>query len=108
MVSPKRYAIDLVLFPAINFVDEYDLVCMLLKISVHRRIKKPFLLKMVDEIPSPFFHQVAINGSLGIDRNQFLHLPPGQERNDGKSAASNGIGSKGATFTFEKHATAFC
>ena len=61
MVSLKRYAIELVLFPAINFVDEYDPVCLLLKISVHCRIKKPLLLKMVDEIPSPFFHEVAIN-----------------------------------------------
>src|SRR5258708_30707425 len=94
---------DLVLFSAIDCVDQHDLACLLLKISVYRRIKKTLLLKIVDEIPSPFLHQVTIKGPLRIDRNQFLHLPPSQERDDGKSGASCANCYQRANFHFESH-----
>src|SRR4030081_64781 len=98
-----RDSIDVVLLSPINFVDQHDLACLLLKISVYRGVKKTLLLKIVDEIPSTLLHEVVINGSLGVNRNQFLHLPPCQERNDRESGASRADCYQRANFHFERH-----
>ena len=48
-------------------------------------IEVSLALEIVDQIPLPFFDQIAINRSLGINRHQLLNFPPGQKWYDAQT-----------------------
>ena len=75
MIPTKRYAIQLVLLPAIEFIHQQDLIGLALKIGSYLDVEKPFSLKIVNEVALAFLHQVGIDCSFRVNGDELPYLP---------------------------------
>ncbi len=74
-------------FSAVDFIHQQDLVGLALEIGFYINVKVAFFLKILDQVLLTFIDQIAIDGSFGIDRDQFFQLPAGYKREQGKACS---------------------
>src|SRR5215472_13520795 len=70
---------NLVARPSVHVVNQVNAGVVILRISGYLGVEVALALKEVDQILTALFHQIGINGALGEDRDEFLHLPSTKE-----------------------------
>ena len=74
-------------FPAIDVVDDENLVWLVLVFGGHLGVVESFFLEVVGEVALAFLHKVAIDSSFGINWDELLHLATGKKWNRGQACA---------------------
>ena len=109
VVSLKEDTVDFVFLAPFDFVDQPNLIGLARELDLYCHTVISLLLEVVDQILLAFVYQVAVDGSFGVDRDQFPQLPPGEKRKPRKLRARGANRDDGAEFHLERdiHAVLF-
>src|SRR5579872_2115003 len=102
MVSTKHDAVDFALLSFFDVVNQQNLIALLLKGSFYLSVEVSFFLKIIDQILLAFINKFAIDGCLGIDGNEFFHLPRRHVRDPRQTCSRNPHGDNGTDVHFER------
>ena len=101
MVAPKDDAVDFALLSFLDVVNQQNLIALLLESSFDLSVEVSLFLKVIHQILLPFIHQFAIDSCLGIDGNQFFHLPRRHVRDRRQARPHHAHRNHRANFHFE-------